>query len=302
MATLTEYQRADELPVPVAFPPLVIDSLAAYLSRLGMRQLHVAETEKYAHVTYFFNGGVEEAFAGEDRVLVPSRRDVPTYDLAPEMSAGPITDAGRDRHRLRPIRLHPGQLREPRHGRATPGCGMRPCARPRWSTAAWPACWRRRCAAGGALIVTADHGNIEEMRDAAGAPQTKHTTAPVPLAARRRRGRDTTLRDGTLADVAPTICALLGVAAAAVHDRAEPDRGLTLLDSAAMTPLVVAQTILAVALVASILLQQRGTGLGGAFGGEVTAYRSRRGIERTLFRLTILLAVLFVIFSLLNLL
>ncbi len=69
-----------------------------------------------------------------------------------------------------------------------------------------------------------------------------------------------------------------------------------------MTPLVVAQMILAVALVASILLQQRGTGLGGAFGGEVTAYRSRRGIERTLFRLTILLAVLFVIFSLLNLL
>jgi preprotein translocase subunit SecG len=68
-----------------------------------------------------------------------------------------------------------------------------------------------------------------------------------------------------------------------------------------MTPLVVAQAILAVALIASILLQQRGTGLGGAFGGEVTAYRSRRGIERTLFRLTILLAVLFVIFSLLNL-
>ena len=69
-----------------------------------------------------------------------------------------------------------------------------------------------------------------------------------------------------------------------------------------MNPLIIAQTILAVALVASILLQQRGTGLGGAFGGEVTAYRSRRGIERTLFRLTILLAVLFVIFSLLNLL
>ena len=68
-----------------------------------------------------------------------------------------------------------------------------------------------------------------------------------------------------------------------------------------MTPLVVAQAILGIALIASILLQQRGTGLGGAFGGEVTAYRSRRGIERTLFRLTILLAVLFVIFSLLNL-
>ena len=78
--------------VAVAFPPVVIDSLASLLSRLGMRQLHVAETEKYAHVTYFFNGGVEATLPGEERILVPSRRDVPTYDLAPEMSAGPITD------------------------------------------------------------------------------------------------------------------------------------------------------------------------------------------------------------------
>ncbi len=67
--------------------------LAAHLSRLGKRQLHVAETEKYAHVTYFFNGGVEDAFAGEERILVPSNREVATYDLAPEMSAAPITDA-----------------------------------------------------------------------------------------------------------------------------------------------------------------------------------------------------------------
>ena len=92
VATLTEYQAPDELPVPVAFPPVVIDSLAAYLSRLGLRQLHLAETEKYAHVTYFFNGGVEAPLPGEDRVLVPSRRDVPTYDLAPQMSAPEITE------------------------------------------------------------------------------------------------------------------------------------------------------------------------------------------------------------------
>ena len=76
----------------MAFPPAVIDSLAAYLSRLGLRQLHLAETEKYAHVTYFFNGGVEAPLPGEDRVLVPSRRDVPTYDLAPQMSAPEITE------------------------------------------------------------------------------------------------------------------------------------------------------------------------------------------------------------------
>ena len=77
--TLTEYQAPDELPVAVAFPPLVIDSLAAYLSRLGKRQLHVAETEKYAHVTYFFNGGVEDPFPGEDHVphsLEPRGADV----------------------------------------------------------------------------------------------------------------------------------------------------------------------------------------------------------------------------------
>src|SRR4029079_12732148 len=92
VATLTEYQAPAELPVPIAFPPLVIDSLPAYLSRLGKRQLHVAETEKYAHVTYFFNGGVEAQLAGEDRILVPSRRDVATYDLAPEMSAPQVTD------------------------------------------------------------------------------------------------------------------------------------------------------------------------------------------------------------------
>jgi 2,3-bisphosphoglycerate-independent phosphoglycerate mutase len=210
VATLTEYQRADELPVPVAFPPLVIDSLAAYLSRLGMRQLHVAETEKYAHVTYFFNGGVEEALPGEDRVLVPSRRDVPTYDLAPEMSAGPITEAvvtgiGEGRYDFILVNY------------ANPDMVAH--------TGVWDAavravevvddCLARLLEAtlrvGGALIVTADHGNIEEMRDAGGAPQTKHTTAPVPLvlaAAARQRAH---LRDGTLADVAPTICLLLGL-------------------------------------------------------------------------------------------
>ena len=285
----------------VAFPPLAIDSLAAYLSRLGMRQLHVAETEKYAHVTYFFNGGVEEALPGEDRVLVPSRRDVATYDLAPEMSADPITEqvvAGIVAGRYDFILVNYANPDMVGH------TGV-------WDAAVRAAevidgCLARLLeatqAAGGALIVTADHGNIEEMKDTAGAPQTKHTTAPVPFllvgpgpATRHASRRDPGRRG-------PHHLRPAGPAPPAIHDRAEPDRGLTLLDSAAMNPLVVAQGILAVALIAAILLQQRGTGLGGAFGGEVTAYRSRRGIERTLFRLTILLAVLFVIFSLLNLL
>jgi 2,3-bisphosphoglycerate-independent phosphoglycerate mutase len=211
VATMTEYQRADELPVPVAFPSPAIDSLAAYLSRLGMRQLHVAETEKYAHVTYFFNGGVEEPFAGEDRVLVPSRRDVATYDLAPEMSAGPITDAvaaGIEANRYDFILVNYANPDMVAH------TGM-------WEAAVRAAEVVDGClaqlveatlGAGGALLVTADHGNIEEMRDTAGAPQTKHTSAPVPfvlVAAAWQRRR---LHDGTLADVAPTICGLLGLA------------------------------------------------------------------------------------------
>ena len=210
VATLTEYQRAAELPLPVAFPPLAIDSFAAYLSGLGVQQLHVAETEKYAHVTYFFNGGVEGVFPGEDRVLVPSRRDVPTYDLAPEMSAGPITDSvlagiGADRYAFILVNY------------ANPDMVAH--------TGVWDAAVRAAevvdgclaqlldatLAAGGALLVTADHGNIEEMRDRSGAPQTKHTTAPVPFVLVASAWQHARLRDGRLADVAPTICALLGL-------------------------------------------------------------------------------------------
>jgi 2,3-bisphosphoglycerate-independent phosphoglycerate mutase len=212
VATLTEYQAPDELPVPVAFPPIEIDSLAAYLSRLGKRQLHVAETEKYAHVTYFFNGGREEELPGEERILVPSRRDVPTYDLAPEMSAPEIT------------------------GRLVAGIGSGDYdfivvnyANPDMvaHTGVWDAAVRAAevvdgcldrvagavLGAGGALVITADHGNIEEMRDEAGKPQTKHTTSPVPLVLVGEAWRGARLRDGRLADVAPTLCVLMEIPA-----------------------------------------------------------------------------------------
>jgi 2,3-bisphosphoglycerate-independent phosphoglycerate mutase len=208
VATLTEYQAHDELPVAVAFPPLVIDSLPAYLSRLSKRQLHVAETEKYAHVTYFFNGGVEAPLPGEDRILVPSRRDVPTYDLAPEMSAPQITEqllAG----------IGSGDYDFIVVNYANPDMVGH--------TGVWDAAVRAAevidgalaqiseatLATGGSLVITADHGNIEEMRDEQGAPQTKHTTSPVPLALVAERWRGAGLRDGILADVAPTICQLM---------------------------------------------------------------------------------------------
>jgi 2,3-bisphosphoglycerate-independent phosphoglycerate mutase len=210
VTTLTEYQAHDELPVAVAFPPLVIDSLAAHLSRLGKRQLHVAETEKYAHVTYFFNGGVEDPFPGEDRILVPSNRTVPTYDLAPEMSAGPITDrlvAAIDAGE------HDFILANYANADMVGHTGV-------WDAAVQAAevldaCLGRlaRAALGvdASLVITADHGNIEEMRDSAGRPQTKHTTSPVPLVLVDAARRGVRLRDGILADVAPTLCQLLEI-------------------------------------------------------------------------------------------
>ena len=210
VATLTEYQAPDELPVPVAFPPLEIDALPAYLARLGLRQLHVAETEKYAHVTYFFNGGVEEPLPGEDRILVLSRRDVPTYDLAPEMSAAEITARlveaiASDTYDFIIVNYaNPDMVGH---------TGV-------WDAAVSAAEFVDGCLArvsesvldaGGALVVTADHGNIEEMRDAAGEPQTAHTTSPVPLVLVAEAWRGARLRDGILADVAPTLCELMGL-------------------------------------------------------------------------------------------
>ena len=210
VATLTEYQAHDELPVPVAFPPEEIDSLAAHLARLGRRQLHVAETEKYAHVTYFFNGGREEELPGEERVLVPSRRDVPTYDLAPEMRAPEITARlveaiGSGAHDFvvanyaNPDMVgHTGVWDAAVHAaEVVDGCLGRLA--------------EATLAAGAALVITADHGNIEEMRDAAGQPQTKHTTSPVPLVLVGKAWRGRRLRDGRLADVAPTLCELMAI-------------------------------------------------------------------------------------------
>ena len=227
VTTLTEYQDPAELPVAVAFPPVIVDGLAAHLSRLGLRQLHLAETEKYAHVTYFFNGGVEEPFPGEDRILVPSRRDVPTYDLAPEMSAEPITD------RLIEAVARGGYAFIVVNYANPDMVGH---------TGVWEAavaalevvdgCLTRAVeavlAAGGALLVTADHGNVERMRDPDGAPLTAHTIADVPVVLVGEPFRGAHLQDGRLADVAPTVCAVLGIAAGPQmtgHSLLEPGPG-----------------------------------------------------------------------------
>ncbi len=210
VVTMTQYESG--LPVEVAFPAQVAGGMAKEFSALGWRQLHVAETEKYAHVTYFFNGGVEEPLPGEERVLVPSQR-VATYDLAPEMSANGVTDALVDAITSDDYDFIVANYANPDMVGHT---GV-------WEAAVTAlehldGCLERvaqavlRHPSGNALMcITADHGNADQMLDDEGRPMTAHSTNPVPivLVGPAARGRD--LRDGVLADVAPTLMLLLGL-------------------------------------------------------------------------------------------
>ena len=215
IVTMTEYEAG--LPVEVAFGPDEVRSLAHAASDAGWRQLHVAETEKYAHVTYFFNGGREAPLPGEDRRLVPSPK-VPTYDLAPAMSAVGVTDEivaaiEADEHDLIVANFaNPDMVGH---------------------TGVWAAavaavetvdgCLGRIVAAlealdaadsegpGSLLAITADHGNADAMRTAAGDPVTAHSLNPVPILLAGRAVVGAELRDGVLADVAPTLLELAGL-------------------------------------------------------------------------------------------
>jgi 2,3-bisphosphoglycerate-independent phosphoglycerate mutase len=206
-ATMTEYEEG--WPYPVAFPPeRPAATLAAILSSQGIGQLHVAETEKYAHVTYFFNGGEEDPYAGEQRELVPSPRDVPTYDHRPEMSAGGVAAAF----------TQGWSSGEPRFGIvnfANPDmvghtgviqAAVRAVETVDISLADVVAAVHE---SGGACVITADHGNADHMLEPDGSPNTAHSLNPVPLIV-TVPGLD--LRDaGILADVAPTVLQLLGI-------------------------------------------------------------------------------------------
>jgi 2,3-bisphosphoglycerate-independent phosphoglycerate mutase len=217
VVTLTEYESG--LPVEVAFPPQVVTSLAEVVSGLGWKQFHVAETEKYAHVTYFFNGGVEEAWPGEVRRLVPSPK-VATYDLQPEMSAAGVTDeivaaVESDEYDLIVANFaNPDMVGHTGVWDATVvACTFLDGCIGRVADAVLAADARSLAVGGrGAILaVTADHGNADVMKDEAGNPVTKHSLSPVPflLAGSAVRGRR--LADGVLADVTPTLMDLSGV-------------------------------------------------------------------------------------------
>ena len=212
VATMTPYDERFDVPCAFRPPEPMTHILGETISRAGRRQLRVAETEKYPHVTYFFNGGDERPFDGEDRLLVPSPRDVATYDEKPEMSAPEVA-----------ARVA-GAIRSGQHdfvlvNFANPDMvghtGSLPAAVAAVETV-------DRClgevmdavaAAGGGAIVTADHGNAEMMVDpATSAPHTAHTTNPVPLILVDHTGRNARLRaGGRLADVAPTVLSMMGI-------------------------------------------------------------------------------------------
>ena len=208
LTTLTEYQ--EEWSYPVAFPPARPEvTIAEVLAERGVAQLHVAETEKYAHVTYFFNGGEEHEYDGEVRRLVDSPRDVATYDEKPEMSAEAACDAFVEAWNSGDFGFAIINFANPDMVGHT---GVIPAAVRAIETV--DACLGRVLEAveakGGVCIVTADHGNADHMLEPDGSPNTAHSMNPVPLIVTADVGR---LREGgALADVAPTALALLGQA------------------------------------------------------------------------------------------
>jgi 2,3-bisphosphoglycerate-independent phosphoglycerate mutase len=207
VTTMTAYR--DDFDCPVAFSEQELAGTTAdVLAEQGLAQLHVAETEKYAHVTYFFNGGREVEHAGEVRILVPSPRDVPSYDHKPEMSAPEVTARFA-------AAIQSGDFGYAVLNFANPDMvghtGSIPAAVTAVETV--DACLGRVVSAvqekGGVALVTADHGNAEHMLESDGSPHTAHTSNPVPLVL-----TDTSVslrEDGELSDLAPTSLELLGL-------------------------------------------------------------------------------------------
>ncbi len=207
--TLTEYEK--DLPAQVAYPPQThTNTLGEYIANLGLKQLRIAETEKYAHVTFFFNGGIEHAFASEDRQLIPSPK-VATYDLQPEMSAFELTDA-----LIKAIDSEQYDLIIANYANADMVGHTGQMSATIKAIEALDTCLGKVVSAlqsvGGEAFITADHGNAEVMCDhETGQAHTAHTSQPVPLVYIGRPAQFT-LDNGTLCDVAPTLLHTMGLA------------------------------------------------------------------------------------------
>ena len=208
VASMTSYESS--LTAPVAFTKDNLDNtVGEVVASLGLRQLRIAETEKYAHVTYFFSGGRETPFENEDRILVESPRDVATYDLKPQMSAVEVTDKlleawNSGKYDFVVCNLanpdmvgHTGIIDAAIHACETvDGCVER--------------IEKAVLARGGILCITADHGNVEKMVDEEGRPQTAHTLNQTPFII-LDEGQDRPVKDGKLGDIMPTLLTLWGV-------------------------------------------------------------------------------------------
>ncbi len=210
LASMTAYEAS--FPLPAAFTRQELDNgLGTIISGRGMAQLRIAETEKYAHVTYFFNGGVEEPLPGEERIMVPSPRDVPTYDLKPQMSAVEVTDRlveALKSGRFDFLVCNLANMDMVGH------TGIIPAVIAAVETV--DVCVGRIRAAvhavAGTLLITADHGNAEEMLTPEGTPQTAHSKNPVALVVAEVGAPGKPLRSGgKLADIAPTVLQLMGI-------------------------------------------------------------------------------------------
>jgi 2,3-bisphosphoglycerate-independent phosphoglycerate mutase len=205
--TLTEYDET--YGVPVVFPPQSLSRiLGEVVSEAGLKQLRIAETEKYPHVTFFFNGGVEQPFKGEDRVIVPSPKDVPTYDFKPQMSAPEVTQ--------KVVELLPNYdlvILNFANPDMVGHTGVVPAGIKAVETI--DDCVRqiveKTLSLGGQLLLTADHGNCELMRNPDGSPNTAHTTNLVQVIYVSPDTKGVRVESGILADVAPTLLKMLGL-------------------------------------------------------------------------------------------
>ncbi len=228
--TLTQYD--EKYSCPEIFSAQTLDMvLGQTVANAGMTQMRIAETEKYPHVTYFFNGGEEVAYQGEDRVIIPSPKDVPTYDFKPEMSAQQVTETVVSKLKDYDMVIlnfanpdmvgHTGVVEA-----AVKACEV--------IDADVKAIVQETLRLGGKLLITADHGNCEYMRNSDGSPNTAHTTNLVHIFYVAADAADYTVRDGILADVAPTLLEMLGVA------QPKQMTGRSLLVSKAKKPVKVA--------------------------------------------------------------